>query len=57
MPMRLKVKRTICRVFGHDWNRWKPLTGDPYDLEDVRICKRCPAYETTVNRDWVGRGH
>jgi hypothetical protein len=49
-------KRTICKIFGHDWaykdyvNRMQP-DGSAYAYSQSRRCGRCNKKEITSNND------
>ena len=51
--MRLKVKRVICRIIGHDWTDWEDESLARSDIPPMqsRVCHRCPAYQMRVDRD------
>lgn len=47
-PTKLRVKRAICSIIGHDWGKWEietvTIMGESVELR-TRMCRRCPAYE------------
>lgn len=46
-----KVKKLICKIFGHKWEIYTYQTGYySYDIEQAGHCKRC-GFDTHDNKE------